>query len=133
MTGGNYPEWSLVVAVTVGGAIGSLLRYLTSFYFAQWFGASFPWGTLCVNLVGGLIIGLVGTLALEKSGLIAPFVRLLLTTGLCGGLTTFSTFSFETMGFFQRGETAYAFANMGGNLVGSLAATYIGIILARLI
>src|ERR1700733_3267072 len=105
MTGVNFPDWSLVLAVAVGGAIGSLLRYLASFYFGQWFGTSFPWATLFVNVAGGLFIGVVASLTLEKPGLIGPVTRLFWTTGFAGGFTTFSTFSFETLAFFQRGET----------------------------
>jgi fluoride exporter len=133
MSGANFPEWSLVVAVAVGGAMGTLLRYLAGFYFGQWFGTSFPWATLFVNVAGGLIIGVVATLTLEKPGVMGPVARLFLTTGFCGGFTTFSTFSFETLSFFQRGETAFAFANIGSNVVISLAATFVGIILARLL
>ena len=84
-----------VLLVAVGGALGSVLRYLTTVLALRWLGPEFPWGTLAVNLVGSFLIGVVNELGLDALRL-APETRLLLATGVMGGLTTYSAFSYET-------------------------------------
>lgn len=88
----------LYLAVAVGSALGAVSRYLCSTVFLVLFGGCFPWGTLVVNAVGSLLIGLYATLTGPDGRLIAsPFVRYLVTVGFCGGFTTFSVFSLETV------------------------------------
>jgi CrcB protein len=85
-----------VVLVAVGGGIGSVLRYLTSGMAARWLGLDFPYGTLIVNVVGSLLIGLVQALA-EEAAILPEPARLFLSAGVMGGFTTYSAFSYETV------------------------------------
>src|ERR671919_2894811 len=91
-----------VLLVAAGGAIGSVLRYLVAMLALTWLGPAFPLGTLAVNLVGSFAIGLVQGLAFE--GLVlGEDARLFLTTGVMGGLTTYSAFSYESVRLFETG------------------------------
>lgn len=126
------PPWAQIIAVAIGGMIGSVLRFLSSHYLAMWFGTTFPWGTLFVNVAGSALLGFVAALALGKPGGIDPVVRLLLTAGLAGGFTTFSTFAYETIYLFQKGDVQLAIANLAGNMVLGVFACILGMILARL-
>lgn len=85
----------LVLLVALGGALGSVLRYGAALLSLRWFGPEFPWGTLAVNLVGSFLIGLVNELAADAL-VLGPEARLFLATGVMGGLTTYSAFSYET-------------------------------------
>jgi len=120
------------VIVTVGGGVGALTRYVLSSWVHAQIGAAFPWGTLAVNGLGSFVIGLVMVLSLERAA-ISPEVRLLLTTGFCGGLTTFSTFSYETLSLIRGEQWLWAGANTVGNLVLCFAATALGIIAGRVV
>ncbi len=92
-----------LLAVAAGGALGAGARYLVSSHIARWFGTAFPWGTLACNVVGALLMGvLVGVMA-RVWHLQDPW-RALLTTGILGGFTTFSTFSLEAALFIERGQ-----------------------------
>jgi fluoride exporter len=84
-----------MLLVALGGALGSVARYLTTLATIRWIGIEFPWGTLAVNLVGSLLIGIVHELGATAASL-SPDARLFLTTGVMGGLTTYSAFSYET-------------------------------------
>ena len=100
-----------LLLVALGGAIGSALRYLVAILAVAWLGPGFPWGTLAVNLVGSFAIGLVQQLALE--GLVlGEDARLLLTTGVLGGLTTYSAFSYETVRLMEAGAWTSAWLNV---------------------
>jgi len=92
---------SSLVLVCVGGAVGSGLRYLTGMLAVHWLGAGFPYGTLAVNLVGAFLIGLVQQAAATE--LLSQDSRLMLSTGVMGGLTTYSAFSYETVRLFETG------------------------------
>ncbi len=118
--------------VGVGGLLGSLVRYWLSGVAQRLGGQEFPTGTLAVNILGSFVIGLVMTLSLER-GLIDEDVRLFLTTGFCGGFTTMSTFSYETMGLLREGEMMLALGNVGSSLVACLGAVRLGILLAGLL
>jgi len=87
--------------VGLGGALGSMLRYGTGLLLAP-AGSSFPWGTFAVNIIGSFIIGLLYGVAAQ--GHMPTHWRLLLTTGFCGGFTTFSTFSYENLQYFTGGQ-----------------------------
>ena len=91
-----------VMLVAVGGAVGSVLRYLTSVAALEWLGAAFPWGTLAVNAIGSLVIGAMAGADVEGSA------RLLLVTGVLGGFTTFSTFAYEAAGLAGSGKAGLA-------------------------
>ncbi|MEQ1501673.1 MAG: fluoride efflux transporter CrcB [Myxococcota bacterium] len=118
----------LVAAVAIGGAIGSVARYLLTLGLARWLGPSFPWGTLAVNGVGTLILGVVVGVATVDPRL-SPTAKAAIGTGFCGGFTTFSTFSIETL----RMPLSTAAINVGANLAVSLAGGAIGLGLARLL
>lgn len=117
--------------VILGGALGSGLRYLTALWTASRGWTAFPWATLIVNVVGCFCITLVMTIAAATT--MPANVRLFLTTGIMGGLTTYSTFDYETTQFFQNGNPMSAFANIGVTLVGCFAAGLLGIQLAKLL
>ena len=116
--------------ITFGGAIGTLLRYLTSLMAAQWFGTEFPYGTLIVNLSGAFIIGLVQQLGTEAL-MIPDNTRLFLTTGMMGGLTTYSTFSYETVRLMEDGAWSQAWINIVVTTVIALSLCFLGMGLGR--
>lgn len=120
-----------VILVAIGGAIGSTARYLVSTWAATRYGAEFPYGTLIVNVVGCFIIGVFMTLATERLS-ISPYWRLLITVGFVGGLTTFSSFSYETIHLLQEADMLRAFYNVGLNILVGFSATWLGIGVARL-
>lgn len=102
------------VWVALGGAIGSVARFWCSGAVAAAFGQTFPWGTLVVNVAGSFIIGFVGTLTGPEGRLLVPAdARSFIMVGVCGGFTTFSSFSLQTLSLVQDGEWAQA----GGNVV----------------
>jgi CrcB protein len=113
---------SHILAVAFGGVIGCLLRWLAGLWLnGRWGG--FPLGTLLVNLVGGLFIGaLLAWFSRSPNELL----RLLLVTGLLGGLTTFSSFSGESLLLLQRGDWLLAFAHTAAHVLGSLTCAAIG-------
>jgi CrcB protein len=114
-----------VLLVALGAAIGAPLRYLTDRYTQARYGTGFPWGTLIVNVTGSLILGL--TLGLPLS----PSLIALLGTGFCGALTTYSTFSWETLTLARRGEQATAVAYTLLSLLSGLGAATLGTILSK--
>ncbi|MFB7383695.1 fluoride efflux transporter CrcB [Kitasatospora purpeofusca] len=114
-------NWLLVV---LGATVGAPLRYLTDRAVQSRHDSVFPWGTFTVNVVGCLVLGLVtGAVA---AGAASSQVQLLLGTGLCGALTTYSTFSYETLRLVEGGAGRYALANVLGSVVAGLAAVYAG-------
>jgi CrcB protein len=123
---------SRMLLVAVGGLIGSILRYWLAGVVQQSVDSEFPIGTLAVNLIGSFVIGVVISASVER-GLLSAEARLLLATGFCGGFTTMSTFSYETLALLRDGETAYALGNVGGSILGCLAATWLGQTTGRLL
>lgn len=116
--------------VMIGGAIGAGLRYEVGRASLRLMGPGFPWGTLAVNLAGGLLMGvLAGVLARADGGEPA---RLLLGVGVLGGFTTFSAFSLDTYNMVTRGQAEFAIAYVVASVVGSIALLFIGLWLARL-
>lgn len=108
--------FQLYLFVALGGALGSMGRYAVSGLVATGFGETFPWGTLVVNVVGSFIIGFFATLtAPDGRFFVGGTTRQFVMTGFCGGFTTFSSFSLQTMNLMNEGEWLYA----GGNVVGS--------------
>lgn len=120
-----------ILAVGVGGFLGSVLRYVVSLWAQAKGWTSFPWATLIVNVVGCFLITLITTIGVRIT--IRTNLQLFLTTGVMGGLTTYSTFDAETTGFFQTGQSMTAFANIGATLVVCFIAGLLGIALAQLI
>jgi fluoride exporter len=120
------------IYICLGGAIGTGLRYLTSGVAARWLGADFPYGTLIVNVVGSFLIGLiqqVGTASL----LIPEPTRLFLTVGIMGGLTTYSSFSYETVRLVEIGAWGQAWVNVLVTTALCLGVCLLGIAVGRLI
>lgn len=120
-----------VLIVALGSALGGSLRYLVSLWTQARGWTAFPWATLIVNVVGCFLITLILTIAAAVT--IRTNLRLFLTTGIMGGLTTYSTFDYETTKFFQDGAPLSAFANVGVTLVACFVAGLLGIALARLV
>ncbi len=118
--------------VALGGGLGAGARYVMVNAVHRYTGSSFPYGTLVVNVVGCLLIGILMGM-FEDRFLVNPGLRLFLTVGILGGFTTFSTFSYETMMLFSDGE----FWNGGLNIILSLffclGATYLGLTFGKLI
>ena len=119
------------ILVGVGSAIGGIMRFWASGVIANRFGQSFPWGTLVVNVTGCFLIGLFATLtATEGRWLVGPSGRNFFMTGVCGGYTTFSSFSLQTLNLARDDEWLYAAGNAVLSLVLCLAAVWLGHILA---
>lgn len=118
-----------LLAVGLGGALGAILRWLLGLWLTHP-GSALPWGTLAVNLGGGYLIGLaLGLLSLYPDTPV--WLRLALVTGFLGGLTTFSTFSAETMGMLERGEYLAGLGYAAISLCGGLALTALGYVSVR--
>jgi CrcB protein len=115
-----------VLLVALGAAVGAPLRYLTDRAIQARHRSAFPWGTLTVNVAGSLLLGF---LIARPSG---TALTALLGTGFCGALTTYSTFSYETLLLVRKGERRLAAANAIGSILAGLAAAYVGLLLARL-
>jgi len=114
-----------VLAVAVGGGVGALARWMLSYQLNAYFPA-IPPGTLAANIIGGYIVGFAIAFFASRPE-IAPEWRLLIITGFCGGLTTFSTFSAEVVMLIQQGEISKMTIAITLHLAGSLAATILGI------
>jgi len=121
-----------IMLVAVGGSIGATSRYLVSIWAAERFGTNFPYGTLIVNVVGCFIIGAFMTLTTERI-IVSSYWRLLVTVGFVGGLTTFSSYSYETFKLLQEADVVMAMSNLFANLIVGFFATWLGISAARLI
>ncbi|MFE0193030.1 fluoride efflux transporter CrcB [Streptomyces sp. NPDC059008] len=119
-------NWLLVVA---GAMVGAPLRFLTDRYVQARYGTVFPWGTFVVNTVGSLILGLLTGAA--AAGAASSHVQLLVGTGLCGALTTYSTFSYETFRLAADGARGYAVLNAAAGVLAALAAAFAGAAAAR--
>lgn len=119
-----------ILLVGIGGLFGSVLRYLVSIIASTYLTSPFPYATFAVNVTGCFLIGVIFAVS-DRGQLISPEWRILLTTGFCGGFTTFSTFSFESVKLLQDGEFMYSFANAAFSIVFGLAATWFAIVLVR--
>ena len=116
--------------IAVGSAVGGVSRYYLSSSVQQRLGATFPWGTLLVNVIGSLIVGFVIKYALATPAVTAE-MRALLTTGFCGGFTTFSAYSLETATLMEEGQYERAGVYAFGSVLLAVAATFCGFVLAR--
>ena len=115
----------MLFVIGTGSFFGGILRYLLSQFVQSKFLSAFPFGTLTVNIIGCFLIGLV--FGLTDRGTLTPEWRLFLATGMIGGFTTFSAFSFETVGLLRDGQLWYATAYIVGSVIIGLLATFIGI------
>lgn len=120
-----------VLYVALGGAIGAAFRYLVSDWMGAWLGPDFPWGTLFANISGSFLIGIV--LALVEGGTLPAGARLFLAVGVLGGYTTFSSFSYESLGLITDGNMLLALLNTLGQLAAGLIFVYLGVALGRVI
>jgi CrcB protein len=123
---GNY------VAVFIGGGLGAALRHGVNRASLAWLGPAFPYGTLFVNVAGGLMMGVLAELFLVKGGGSQEF-RLFLTTGLLGGFTTFSAFSLDAALMWQRGDYAALASYILASVFLSIAALFLGMAGARIL
>ena len=114
-----------IVAICVGASLGALLRWWLGLVLNGLF-PTIPPGTLAANLIGGYLVGLAIAFFATYTAM-APEWRLLVITGFCGGLTTFSTFSAELVGLLQQGRAAWALAAAAAHLAGSVLTTFAGI------
>jgi CrcB protein len=119
-----------VLAIALGGAAGSVLRYATSLGVYGLLGRAFPYGTLVVNVVGCLAMGFLYVWLVERSAVSAE-LRAGLLIGVLGGFTTFSSFSIETLSLLEAGEHVRAALNVLASVVFCLLATWLGLVLAR--
>ena len=115
--------------ICFGGALGTGARYLVALWAAERFGSAFPYGTLIVNLVGCFVIAALMQTALAFGW--SPVFRAALTIGFVGGLTTYSSFNYDTMGLLEEGALGMALLNVGLTLTGGVFAGWCGLIAAR--
>ncbi|MFF2411919.1 fluoride efflux transporter CrcB [Streptomyces sp. NPDC058092] len=119
-------NWLLVI---MGAMVGAPLRYLTDRTVQSRHDSLFPWGTFTVNVVGCLVLGLLT--GMVTAGAASSDVQLLVGTGLCGALSTYSTFSYETLRLAEDGARFYAAANIAASVVAGLGAAFTGTALAQ--
>ena len=118
--------------VFFAGGLGSAARYLLGGRIQEAFGAVFPYGTLAINVTGSLLIAFFMGVSLRTTW-IGGDLRLLLTTGFCGGYTTYSTFNYEALNLMQQGTWGLAAAYMASTVAGCLVAGALGLILSRVV
>jgi CrcB protein len=121
-----------LLLIGIGGGIGSIARFLCQRYIYILYPVNFPWGTLMVNIVGCFLIGIFYGVS-EKGQMMNPEWRLFLTTGLCGGFTTFSSFAYENIGLIRTGNILGFSLYTGASVALGILATYLGILLLKLI
>ncbi len=118
-----------ILVVGTGGFVGTILRYALSLV-GQKLSFTFPHGTLWANLLGCLVLGIVTALATETDS-ISPSTRLFLATGICGGFTTMSTFTYEAFQFAQDSEYVYAAVYCVATIAGCAAMFYMGLLVVK--
>jgi CrcB protein len=126
---GSPTTW---LAVAFGGALGSLARYWLTALMAALTGPRFPWGTLLINVLGSFVIGLVAGATLTPVRVaMPPDLRVFLMVGVCGGFTTFSAFSLQTLELLQSGDPWPAASYIAGSVLLCVAAVWLGWVLGR--
>jgi CrcB protein len=121
--------WVRVAVLSVGGALGVNARYWLGWAINRWLSHPFPWATFTINVSGSFAIGFLTTALMRW--LPHPNFRLFLLVGFLGGYTTFSTFAFESLTLWERGETGLSLANLAGSVVAGFVAVALGVGLAR--
>lgn len=129
---GDLPLMSRYALVAAGGLVGSVARYWLAGYVQGLSDTVFPYGTLVVNVLGSFVLGVVAALSMER-GLLSPNLRLLLGVGFCGGFTTMSTFSYESMALLRDGSVAAAMLNIGGSVLACCSGVWLGGAVGRLV
>lgn len=124
------PAMPNLLLVMIGGAIGAGLRYEAGRASLRLMGPAFPWGTLAVNLTGGLLMGVLAGALVRTGG--GETARLLLGVGVLGGFTTFSAFSLDTYNMVIRGQAELAVAYVAASVIGSIALLFVGLWLTRM-
>ncbi|HTY58226.1 MAG TPA: fluoride efflux transporter CrcB [Bacteroidota bacterium] len=119
-----------ILLVFIGGGLGAVARYLLQGAVYRITGASFPYGTIVVNIIGCFTIGLLMS-SMEERFLAAPSLRIFLTIGILGGFTTFSSFSYETMALLREGDLLMGGLNVVASVAICLGATWLGLGLGR--
>lgn len=119
-----------ILLVALGGAIGSVCRYLVGIWALRQFGTAFPWGTLTVNVVGSFAIGFMAELIMRRFDM-STDLRLFIITGILGGFTTFSAFSLDVISLLERGATVAGAAYLVASVAISLGAVFGGLALGR--
>ena len=118
------------IVVSLGAIVGANLRYILSHYAAKVLGPVFPYGTLIINITGSFIVGWFMIWTTERV-LVDPRWRLLVVVGFCGGFTTFSSYAFESMAYFEQGQWLLMTVNVFANNLLCMAAAIAGMALAR--
>jgi len=121
--------WARILVLSAGGALGVNARYWLGVLASRWVGPRFPWATVAINVSGSFAIGL-GSVALAARWP-HPLARLFLLVGFLGGYTTFSSFTFESLALWERGDKGLAVANTAGSVAAGLAAVALGVALGR--
>ncbi|PCI68745.1 MAG: fluoride efflux transporter CrcB [Piscirickettsiaceae bacterium] len=119
-----------ILAIAAGGSIGAVMRFLVSTGVHHWFGRGFPYGTLVVNVVGSLLMGLLYELFLQRLS-VSPEIRAVLLVGFLGAFTTFSTFSIETINLIEQGYLVKAIANVLASVILCVLAAWCGLQMVR--
>jgi CrcB protein len=121
-----------LLLVGSGGFLGSVSRFLASRYMQENFPTAFPFGTFLVNVTGCFLIGLIYGLS-ERSALLTPGWKMFLAVGFCGGFTTFSTFANENLALLRDGEFYYFFLYTGLSVFLGITATFLGVLLTKIL
>lgn len=130
MASAAHTTW-IYLLIAAGAAVGGVARYWCGGALVRLAGETFPWGTLAVNVIGSVVLGFFATLTAPEGKLLVPAsTRLMVTVGLCGGFTTFSTFSLETMALALDRQYLKAGLNVGGSVLACLAGAWCGYVLA---
>lgn len=119
-----------LLAIAAGGSVGAVMRFLVSTGVYSWLGRGFPYGTLVVNVVGSLLMGLLYELFLQRLS-VSPEVRAVLLVGFLGAFTTFSTFSIETINLIEQGYLMKAIVNILASVILCVLAAWAGLQIAR--
>ena len=120
----------VVLAIAIGGALGSVARYALNVAIQSRLTDPFPLGIMVINVGGSFLLGFLMRLSLETTG-ISPELRLFLTTGFCGGFTTFSTFSYDALTLFETGAFRSAWTYLIGSVSLSIVGSFAGVFAAR--
>lgn len=122
--------------VAIGGALGSVARFWVNGLVSEKFGATFPWGTLTINVMGSFVIGIIGALAIPEGRMDSSsrqFVTQFLMIGICGGYTTFSSFSLQTLNLLRDREWLYAGGNVILSVILCMVAVWLGWLLGTML
>lgn len=117
--------------IALGSALGGMARFACSSLIANWFGQTFPWGTLAINVLGSFVIGFFATLTgPDGRVLVSGDIRQFVMVGICGGYTTFSSFSLQTLTLAQDGEFVRAGLNVGASVMLCMISVWLGYVVA---